>query len=274
VISDGTRERELQLVGRLVVGRDPTCDVSHDDSLLSRRHAEFVTAGDDVTVRDLGSRNGVFVNGVRAAERSLSPGDVVQIGPLRAHYVTDRVSMRATLDQLNADRTAMVPPPVQPQAAVDEDDVTRLIRPPRQSRSDSSAQAYDSSEEPTRFVRAPMGTGESGTIAIPMRVAAAAAAPAAAPAAPAARTQAAPAVSGTFVFLYLLTFAGVVFAAAALPLLVWRRAVLGIAGVDAPSISLLWLALPVAVALAAAYAVGVAINRRFAQALAAHRNRA
>jgi pSer/pThr/pTyr-binding forkhead associated (FHA) protein len=84
VISDGTREREMQLVGRVVVGRDPTCDISHDHSLLSRRHAEFVTTGNDVTVRDLGSRNGVFVNGVKAAERSLSPGDVVQIGPLRA----------------------------------------------------------------------------------------------------------------------------------------------------------------------------------------------
>src|SRR5918994_4597454 len=100
----------MQLVGRLVVGRDPTCDISHDHSLLSRRHAEFVTTGNDVTVRDLGSRNGVFVNGVQAAERSLSPGDVVQIGPLRAQYVTGGAPAGISPEQLDAERTAMLHP--------------------------------------------------------------------------------------------------------------------------------------------------------------------
>ena len=90
VVSDGTRERELQLVGRIVVGRDPACDISHEHSLLSRRHAEFVAAGELVVVRDLGSRNGVFVNGTKTAEHSLQPGDVVQIGPLRAQYEIGR----------------------------------------------------------------------------------------------------------------------------------------------------------------------------------------
>ena len=90
VVNDGKRERELLLVERLVVGRDPTCDISFDDGLLSRRHAEFIAAATAVTVRDLGSRNGVFVNGTRRAEQALSPGDVVQIGPLRVRYLLDR----------------------------------------------------------------------------------------------------------------------------------------------------------------------------------------
>src|ERR687897_209930 len=125
----------MQLVGRLVVGRDPTCDISHDHSLLSRRHAEFVTTVNDVTVRDLGSRNGVFVNGVKAAERSLSPGDVVQIGPLRARYVAGGGPVGIAPEQLDAERTAMLHTPLPtparpaPAAAVEEDDddaVTRL----------------------------------------------------------------------------------------------------------------------------------------------------
>ena len=49
VVNDGKRERELLLVERLVVGRDPMCDLSHDDALLSRRHAEFQMIGDEVT---------------------------------------------------------------------------------------------------------------------------------------------------------------------------------------------------------------------------------
>ena len=107
VVSDGTRERELQLVGRIVVGRDPTCDITHDHSLLSRRHAEFVSAGELVVVRDLGSRNGVFVNGTKTAEHTLSPGDIVQIGPLRAQYVLDTVPLSIAPDDHDAERTTV-----------------------------------------------------------------------------------------------------------------------------------------------------------------------
>ena len=45
VVDDGRTARELLLVGTLVVGRDPACDISHRDPRLSRRHAEFVRAG-------------------------------------------------------------------------------------------------------------------------------------------------------------------------------------------------------------------------------------
>ena len=110
VVNDGKRERELLLVERLVVGRDPMCDLSHDDALLSRRHAEFATEGEDVLVRDLGSRNGLFVNGTRAAERSLKPGDIVQIGPLRVRYLaTDAAVSALAPDDLDLGVTKVIP---------------------------------------------------------------------------------------------------------------------------------------------------------------------
>jgi hypothetical protein len=109
VVHDGKRERELLLVERLVVGRDPTCDISVDDGLLSRRHAEFVAAASAVTVRDLGSRNGVFVNGTRRAEQALNPGDVVQIGPLRVRYLRDRPVVPGGPSPADAEGTLMIP---------------------------------------------------------------------------------------------------------------------------------------------------------------------
>jgi len=119
VVNDGKRERELLLVERLVVGRDPMCDLSHDDALLSRRHAEFAMTGDEVTVRDLGSRNGLFVNGTRAAEKALRPGDVVQIGPLRVRYVTTDAAVGLAPDELDLDVTNVIPaPPSRSAAAV------------------------------------------------------------------------------------------------------------------------------------------------------------
>lgn len=87
IVNDGMYDRELQLVERLVIGRDPECDLSDTNTLLSRRHAEFTATGSEVAVRDLGSRNGVFINGARVAEGAVRPGDVVRVGHFSIKYV-------------------------------------------------------------------------------------------------------------------------------------------------------------------------------------------
>jgi len=67
--------------GEFVVGRNASCQLSLDDPLVSRRHGMLVVHQDAVTVEDLGSRNGVSVNGERITGRVLlRPGDRVQIG--------------------------------------------------------------------------------------------------------------------------------------------------------------------------------------------------
>ena len=67
--------------GDFIVGRVPECDLVLDDGLVSRRHARFRTDGLDVRVEDLGSRNGVLVNG-RPTDGlvRLEVGDQVRIG--------------------------------------------------------------------------------------------------------------------------------------------------------------------------------------------------
>ena len=51
-----------------------------DRPQVSKHHLEMVQEGDAVTVRDLGSLNGTFVNGTRIAEaRVLREGDVVMV---------------------------------------------------------------------------------------------------------------------------------------------------------------------------------------------------
>ncbi len=67
--------------GQFVVGRSAGCQLSLDDPLVSRRHALLVVARDSVTVEDLGSRNGVVVNGERiAGQRPVHAGDRILIG--------------------------------------------------------------------------------------------------------------------------------------------------------------------------------------------------
>lgn len=76
----GLREFELA-EGRFVIGRAETCELALDDPLASRQHAVLVTTMDRVTLEDLGSRNGVSVNGEKVkGSRVLQPGDVIVIG--------------------------------------------------------------------------------------------------------------------------------------------------------------------------------------------------
>ncbi len=65
---------------RVVAGRDPSCDLVVTDSGTSRRHAELERTGDDYTITDLDSRNGVFVNGERVKSRQLRDGDKILLG--------------------------------------------------------------------------------------------------------------------------------------------------------------------------------------------------
>ncbi len=66
----------------LLIGRHLDCDVRIDRPKVSRRHCCLALAYDRVMIRDLGSRNGLRVNGRMVEESQLRPGDEVAIGPL------------------------------------------------------------------------------------------------------------------------------------------------------------------------------------------------
>ena len=65
----------------ILIGRHPECDVRIDSPQISRRHCCIALAYDRLLVRDLGSRNGVRVNGRVIEETVLRPGDELAIGP-------------------------------------------------------------------------------------------------------------------------------------------------------------------------------------------------
>lgn len=67
--------------GMTVIGRAPSCNLTIDDALLSREHAAISVGGERVIARDLGSRNGTYVNGVRIEDDvELHDGDRIKIG--------------------------------------------------------------------------------------------------------------------------------------------------------------------------------------------------
>jgi hypothetical protein len=66
---------------RLVIGRSATSDIIINDPSVSKVHAELFIEGNTVSVRDLGSTNGTFVNGNRIGNiHSLGQFDILKVG--------------------------------------------------------------------------------------------------------------------------------------------------------------------------------------------------
>ncbi len=64
----------------LLMGRDLDVQIQVPDQGVSRRHAEIVRVGELFLLRDLGSRNGTFINEDRVTERVLRQGDKITVG--------------------------------------------------------------------------------------------------------------------------------------------------------------------------------------------------
>jgi pSer/pThr/pTyr-binding forkhead associated (FHA) protein len=76
------KAHDLELVvGDFVIGRSAECQLAVDDPLVSRRHAALHVTPDKVVAEDLGSRNGIVVNGRKVQHQAeLADGDHIRIG--------------------------------------------------------------------------------------------------------------------------------------------------------------------------------------------------
>jgi pSer/pThr/pTyr-binding forkhead associated (FHA) protein len=169
-----------------VIGRGERIPIFHDDPSLSREHAAVVIRKAGVRVRDLGSKNGVLVNGApigRYAEVDLKPGDSLRVGATtlvlregEPPRVEPKPPETAAVEKSKTEEVE-VPPPTVPkteessegepvaQGALDQktvlepplevvDDLSKLeesdIAPPATSSSDSESGDDDEEGEMTR----------------------------------------------------------------------------------------------------------------------------
>ena len=81
---DGTRYEVKQR--RVVIGRSRECDVQLSDTNVSRRHAELRQEGASYWIVDLGSTNGLEVNGKRVKRAKLNDGDTITVGSTEVRF--------------------------------------------------------------------------------------------------------------------------------------------------------------------------------------------
>lgn len=103
----------------ILVGRHPDCDIVINDSpKISRKHCCLAIVNDRPVVRDLGSMNGVYVNGSRIdQEVRLKLHDEIKIGNVAYHLenigADDKKKPASTDSKLNSDNAPTKAPSVQ-----------------------------------------------------------------------------------------------------------------------------------------------------------------
>jgi len=103
-------DHDVEVVGETILGRGPKSTIVLDDALVSRTHAKIVVEKGVVAIEDMGSANGVLVNGDRLdKKRTLANGDrvvlgqqsftlLVQTGSVRSEPRVSTRALRGTLD--------------------------------------------------------------------------------------------------------------------------------------------------------------------------------
>jgi pSer/pThr/pTyr-binding forkhead associated (FHA) protein len=95
----------------ITVGRDPECEFPINEYVISRHHAKIQKRWGGISIRDLESKNGTFVNNKRIVEEFLHDGDRVALGTIVCLF---RNPQEINLAQLEDVRPRVQPAPVLP----------------------------------------------------------------------------------------------------------------------------------------------------------------
>lgn len=87
---DGVVIKEVQLTKeRTTLGRRPYNDVVIDNLAVSGEHAALQMTGGEVTLEDLNSTNGTYVNGKAVKKQGLQNGDTIEVGKYKIKFVNE-----------------------------------------------------------------------------------------------------------------------------------------------------------------------------------------
>jgi predicted component of type VI protein secretion system len=106
--------QRVSLGGAVEIGREAGVGLTLNDQLVSRRHARVIPSQGVVTVEDLGSRNGTFVNGNQLFGPTVAtPGDQILVG-VTVLQVRSAEQIRERPSAVHAVPPALATPPRQP----------------------------------------------------------------------------------------------------------------------------------------------------------------
>lgn len=118
-----------------VIGRRKNCDFRIPLESVSRRHCQLSFQDGSLSLRDLGSRNGTFLNGKKVEETAIEPGDFLRIGPVTFAFQIDGLPQKVSLPhtppqikkpEISSDQTPTTPVDDLQDSLTDLDDLDDL----------------------------------------------------------------------------------------------------------------------------------------------------
>ena len=101
-VSGAVFSKVYPVAGPVVIGRAAECDISVPADEISRRHALVKPTPDGLSVEDLGSSNGTYINNKRVQHGFLNPGDELRLDAVRFILVAPGMEMNAPTAQVKA----------------------------------------------------------------------------------------------------------------------------------------------------------------------------
>jgi hypothetical protein len=87
----GEQERVLLGEDDAVIGRIPDCDIQLEAENVSRKHARILYQNEEYQIEDLGSTNGIYVNGIKIQKCILRDHDVIEIGDVKMLFIEEKI---------------------------------------------------------------------------------------------------------------------------------------------------------------------------------------
>lgn len=140
--AEGTIFHLTDATPEIEIGRDPDCAFSINEHVISRNHAKIVKRWGGITIRDLDSRNGTFINNRKVVEEYLHDGDRIALGTI--------VLMFRNPQELNIAQLMETAPPKHKPADVKPDEIPGAedaTEPPKEEEAEAEAKPEEEFEQ-------------------------------------------------------------------------------------------------------------------------------
>ena len=74
----------------VTIGRGPDCEIQLLVENVSRRHARILYYNEEYLIEDLGSKNGIYINGIKVEKCILRKHDIIEIGGVKILFVEEK----------------------------------------------------------------------------------------------------------------------------------------------------------------------------------------
>ncbi|MBP9681384.1 MAG: FHA domain-containing protein [Bacteriovorax sp.] len=118
---------ELPILGKCIIGRSSSCDLTLEDKEMSGKHGSFeISKQGQLLYTDLGSTNGSFLNEMKVQKTHLQIGHKLRLG--NTHFIIDEKRLnsneKSTIGKAPEAIAPLTPPSPKPIAKPESDELT------------------------------------------------------------------------------------------------------------------------------------------------------